>query len=78
MDYDIIYGVDLGEYLRFHNKSKEKLIEEIETDIEILQENYQKYAQRNRNLNDDELSIIYNIRNLIEKKRKHLERIKRW
>jgi len=78
MNYDIIYGVDLGEYLKIHNKTKEQLEKEIETDIKILQTNYQRYAQRNHTLTDEELEIASAIRKLIEKKRKHLERIKKW
>jgi hypothetical protein len=76
--YDELYGVDLGEYLKFHNKTKEQLLKEIATDIEILQRNYDKYAIRNYELTDEELFLVSKIRNLIEKKRKHYKRIEKW
>ncbi len=76
---DEIYGLDLGEYLILHNKTKQDLINEIKIDINILTKSYRRYADHNQNYTVPEL-IKYGVpvQKLIEKKRKHLERIQNW
>jgi len=71
--YDELYGIDLDEYLLKHRKTIDELINEISIDISILENNL-----RNKiNCNDD-CYLINSIVSLLEKKRKHLDKIKKW
>ena len=76
---DGLYGCNLGEYLKQHNKTKEALINEIEIDIKILTKNYEKYSHNNQNYTVQEL-IKYGlpVSKLIDKKKLHLKRIQEW
>jgi len=72
MNYKTLYGVSLTEYCVYHNITIKELKDRIKKDIELLEINYKKYASRNAKLNDNELFIAMDIRNLLDKKRQHL------
>lgn len=76
--YDILYGMDINRYAKRHNTTVEKLIQKTALDIRLLKENYKRYANRNTQLSDKELSIAKQISNAIAAKEAHLQRLKEW
>jgi len=72
--YDEIYGIDLNEYLKRQNKKINDLINEIETDINILKDNMRK----NIYVNNPNWILIGEIHKVIVKKENHLRRLKEW
>jgi len=77
MDYKILYGVSLSGYCSYHNITLDELKERIKKDIELLEINYQKYASRNKELDDEELFIAMSIKSLLDRKREHLKDIEK-
>ena len=76
MTMEKLYGVSLEEYLRRQGMSKEDLEKKIERDIEMLWENYQKYANRQSQLSDIEEKEALEIYQYLVRKRKKLEAIR--
>lgn len=74
--YNRIYGVSLEEYCKAHGWSKEELIKHKEIDIKLLDENYKKYASRNKDLSDEELFTAMDIDVYRRHKKETLEKIK--
>ena len=72
--YDQIYGVDLNAYMDRLGISLEDLFLKTLTDIQFLKENLRREVEK-KNPDDYLISVIYNT---IEKKEKHLERMKEW
>jgi hypothetical protein len=72
--YDELYGVDLTEYLKRTNKSRDKLIFELNQEIKMLKENLQEKIEE-LGVTDP---LIGSIWELLQKKVKHLKRIKKW
>jgi methyl coenzyme M reductase subunit C-like uncharacterized protein (methanogenesis marker protein 7) len=72
--YDELYGVDLNEYLKFHNKTKNQLEKEIERDIKLLKSNLDKLIKE-RDITDPLIGSVYE---LLKKKSNHLKRIRKW
>ena len=77
MNYKTLYGVSLAEYCIHHNITIKELKSRIKKDIELLKINYKRYADRNEQLDDEELFIAMSIKNLLNKKKKHLEDIEK-
>jgi len=77
MDYKVLYGISLAGYCVHHNITIKELKDRVKKDIELLEINYKKYASRNEKLNDNELFIAISIKNLLNKKKKHLEDIEK-
>ena len=73
---DEIYGIGIHGYAKAQNKTIEDIINMIEVDIMLLQDNYNRYAVRNLHLSEYDLETVREIKNLIEKKRTHLKRLK--
>jgi predicted RNA methylase len=85
MNYDELYGVPLDEYYKILNEridfckgAEEVVPAKVRAEIDILQKNYDRYASRNHQLTDKELELVLNIRKLINKKKKHYERLMKW
>ncbi len=79
MNLDEIYGCTLGEYLEYHNKSKEDLMYELRGDIELLNKSYRRYADDCTKFTLEELtSKATLIHDLMQKKKRHLDRIEKW
>ena len=72
--YDQIYGVDLNAYMDRLGLSLEDLFLKTTTDIKFLKENLKREVQKD---NPDEYLVTV-IFNTIEKKEKHLQRMKEW
>jgi len=71
--YDEVYGMSLDEYCAVHNTTMELLIGKVAKDVEILKENFKKeYTGMLPTPLGDK---IYEA---LEKKRKHLDRLKDW
>jgi len=78
MTLDELYGCSLGEYLDYHSKSKDDLIDEIIKDIELLEKSRMNYANHKDDYSYEELVQSMDITKTINKKRKHLERVEAW
>lgn len=83
--YDELYGVNLDEYYEYLDKNANweegastVIPQIVEAEIEMLEANYKKYAQRNHLLDDHELWLAGRIANLRNKKKKHLKRLLQW
>ena len=77
MDYKILYGVSLEGYCNYHGITLDELKNRIEKDVELLEINYKRYANRNTELDDEELFIAMSIKSLLDKKREHLKDIEK-
>ena len=75
MTNDDIYGCSLKEYLNIHNTTKDKLIEKITIDIDLLTKSLHKQVHELNMVNDELVEIIANK---IESKKRHLNNIKNW
>ena len=75
-NYDEIYGVDLDTYCKLHGVSVDKLIEKVKTDIKLLQNNLH-YLVWVKNVDVCDL-LVREVYYLLQKKEKHLQRLKRW
>ena len=78
MTLDQMYGCSLGEYLDYLGKSKEDLINELEKEIELLDKSRMFYVVNKHKYSLEELVEVTQITDLIEKKRKHLKRVRAW
>jgi len=83
--YDELYGVSLDEYYDYLDEhinwrlGADVVVPQIvKCEIEMLQKNYDKYALRNHELDDNELYLAKQIRNLRDKKKKHYKRLLQW
>ena len=76
--YEELYGCTLDEYAAYHGTTIEQMMEKTQNDIRLLEINYQRYAQRNHELNDRELFVAMQIKKLIKKKEAHLNRLRKW
>ena len=76
--YDILYGMDIGRYAKRHGTTVDALIRKTAVDIELLRENYQRYARRNTDLSDEEVVVAREISDAIVDKKEHLERLLEW
>lgn len=76
---DEIYG-PLDEYCEYHQMTIDQLIEKNRRDIEILFKRYQEIASQKEKFTSDsyEIQLAQARRKLIEKKRKHLQRLIKW
>jgi hypothetical protein len=72
--YDELYGVDLTEYLKRTNKSRDKLIFELNQEIKMLKKNLQEKIEE-LGVTDP---LVGSIWELLQKKEKHLKRIRKW
>ncbi len=79
-DYDELYGIDIGEYCRRHETTIEELIHKSDIDIKILYENLGRLieAERAGKLSYNEMYLIDTISFTINKKHKHIQRLKDW
>jgi len=75
-DYNDLYGIDLDEYCSFHSIEIEDLINKTKKDIFILKRNLNKLIYKDCIPITE--PIIGSIYELIKKKEKHLERLKKW
>ncbi|BCD59583.1 MULTISPECIES: hypothetical protein [unclassified Nitratiruptor] len=86
---DELYGKSLDEYFErldseidWERVAKEKsryfVPAKNEIEIKMLQEAYDELAAKNEELNEYGLQLAINRRQAIVKKRKHLERLKKW
>lgn len=79
MDLDKIYNCTLKEYLDLQGKTREQLVKELKIDIRILIASYKRYSCHNNNFTIDELlEQAVPIKEILDKKIKHLNRIKEW
>ena len=78
MTLDQIYGCSLGEYLNYLGKTKDDLINELEKEIELLDKSRRHYADNKDNYTLEQLVESTEITKLMDKKRKHLKRVKLW
>jgi len=74
--YDELYGVNLDEYCDFHCIEIEYLINKTKKDIFLLKRNLNNLIYE-KNIPITE-PIIGSIYELIQKKEKHLKRLKKW
>jgi len=75
-DLNDIYGVDVGAYCKRLGTTPEKLIEDKYSEIEMLQENYDRLMDRR---NDMSIAILCShISGVIHSKRKKIARIEEW
>lgn len=74
--YDDIYGIGIEEYLERHNQTLDELIVKNEIDMEILKENLHKVL--NAKLPYPESYLETEVYKSIQKKTKHLNRLKMW
>lgn len=78
-NYDLLYGVNIKEYVKRHNTKIDNIIKKTEIDIAILKENLLKITRGNlKHLPEKYPLIEKEIYDLIDKKKKHLERLKEW
>ena len=75
-NYDEIYGVDLPTYCNIHNIRVENLINKVEIDIKLLQNNLH-YLVWVKNVDVCDL-LVREVYYLLQKKEKHLKRLKKW
>lgn len=76
---DELYG-SLENYCKHHQMTIDELIEKTQKDIGILQQRYQEIASQKDKYDSDsyEIQLAQARRELIDKKRKHLERLLMW
>ena len=75
-DMNDIYGIDIGTYCERLGTTPEKLVEDKYTEIDILQENYDKLIERR---NDMSVALLCrHINGVIHSKQKKIARIKNW
>jgi hypothetical protein len=75
MTYDELYGINLDEYCEYHDITIDGLVEKVKRDIELLKKNLHKIVRIEGKLLD---SRVDRISDLIDKKEKHLKRLKEW
>jgi len=83
--YDELYGISLEDYYNYLDEhinwklGADVVVPQIvKCEIEMLQANYNKYASMNHQLNDKELFLAKQIRELRDKKKKHYKRLMQW
>ena len=79
-DLDKLYGCTLGEYCEHHGITIDELINKTRKDIELLQEKYEEIARNKDKYTSDsyEIYLAQARQILIDKKRRHLERLLEW
>jgi len=75
MTYEELYGVSLDEYCKYHNINPERLVQKTKKDIELLKKNLHKHTYEIESTN---WNLVSQIHKLLNKKIKHLERLKEW
>jgi len=75
-DLNDIYGVDIGTYCDRLGTTPEKLIEDKYTEIEMLQENYDRLLERRRDMSI--ALLCSHINGVIHSKQKKIARIEKW
>jgi hypothetical protein len=76
--YDEIYGVDLDTYCKLQGITIDDLIESVEMDIKILKQNLNHQVWGKKNIEEMDFNLIGTIHAIINKKEKHLKRLKEW
>ncbi len=72
---DEIYGVSFEEYCQIHNRSPDEIIQKAKIDYELLKARLHHLVWHEKNTNDD---LIKAVKEKMEAKRKHIERLKEW
>jgi hypothetical protein len=72
--YDELYGIDINKYCELHSISLEELIEKVNIDISILKRNLHNQTYKE----PPNWCLINEIAKLLDKKEKHLKRLKKW
>ena len=75
--YDQIYGINIDEYCKIQGINIDTLITMIEKDIEILKKNLWKET-RETLPGCENWNLIFEIKKTLDKKEKHLKRLKSW
>ncbi len=75
MTYEKLYGVSLDEYCKYHNINPERLVQKTKKDIELLKRNLHKHTYE---IEPTNWNLVSQIHKLLNKKIKHLERLKEW
>lgn len=71
--YEDLYGVSIDEYCSLHNTTVDELIHKTLIDKEILEARLRELIETDPN--SHLVTVVYN---LISKKDKHVERLKKW
>ena len=75
MNYDKLYGMTLDKYCFIHGTTIDKLIDKVEKDIFLLEDRITTLVWEENLLLDPLVGSCYS---LLNKKRKHLKRLKKW
>ncbi|BCD61710.1 hypothetical protein NrS5_06 [Nitratiruptor phage NrS-5] len=74
---DEIYGIGLDEYCRIQGTTPDQLIQKTKTDMVLLKMRLHHLVWHEvQNSHTDELIRV--VKEKLERKRKHLERLKKW
>ena len=73
--YDELYGVNLDEYCKFHQITIDDLMNKTKKDIELLNKRLYILVCKKNKLGSQITNEVYK---LLQKKKKHLERLKKW
>ena len=75
MNYDQLYGMTIDEYCKAHNTNVDNLINKTNTDIKLLEKRLKHLVWKDNKLLEP---IVGSCFMLLNKKRKHLKRLKKW
>ena len=74
-DYDELYGVNIDEYCKYHNITIQDLIAKTKRDIQLLKKRLNQLVKIENRIGDPLVTAVYE---LLQKKEKHLKRLKNW
>jgi len=76
MNYDELYGISIDEYCKYHNTTIDSLISKTSKDIELLKRRLNCLIYEEKV--DIGSQLINDVYSLLQKKERHLERLKKW